>query len=116
MPKRYWARLREQVEIPLRRGAWYPVKKLWPQVVLDVVGEPVSTSRGSLEISSVAPYRWSVVPTPKDPAHFPGVSQYAVCPSCRERVPLPEVVRALRCRRCSEVFEVAWEEHLLSGP
>ena len=28
MPKRYWARLRADLDVPLRRGAWYEVRKL----------------------------------------------------------------------------------------
>src|SRR2546430_2973735 len=39
-PKRYWARLRADIDRPLRRGAWYHVKKLGPrEALLDVLGE-----------------------------------------------------------------------------
>lgn len=115
MPKRYWARLRAEVDLPLRRGAWYPVKRLWPQVVIDVAGEPVNASRSSLDITSTAPDRWSVVFRFKNPVHFPGVSKYAVCPNCRERVPLAERLAVLRCRQCSQLFDVGWDEHNLQG-
>src|SRR5256714_13258408 len=91
VPKRYWARLRADLDVPLRRGAWYEVRRLRPpEAVLDVIGERVSVPRAMLEISSAPPNRWSVVPRPKNPARFPGVAEYGVCPNCRERVPLEE--------------------------
>lgn len=111
MPKRYWARLRVELECQLRRGAWYPVKRLWPQVILDVGGEPVNADRQSLDITSTAPDRWCVVPRP-NPV-LPGVSEYAVCPKCRDRVPLAERFAMMRCQRCGELFEVAWDERYL---
>src|SRR2546426_10940443 len=100
MPKRYWARLRADLDVPLRRGAWYEVRRLRPpEAVLDVIGERVSVPRAVLEISSAPPNRWSVVPRPKNPARFPGVAEYGVCPNCRERVPLEERLAPLECRR-----------------
>src|SRR2546428_196723 len=46
MPKRYWARLRADLDVPLRRGAWYEVRKLRPpEAVVDVSGERVSVPR-----------------------------------------------------------------------
>lgn len=115
-PKRYWARLREDADCRLRRGAWYHVKKLGPrQALLDVVGEAVDMPRPLLDISSTPPHRWSVVPRPKNPARFPGVAEYAVCPNCRERVPLTARPDAMRCRHCNQMFEIAWEEQYLRG-
>ncbi len=83
-PRRFWARLRAEADYPLRRGAWYHVKKLGPRV-----------------------------PRPKNPSRFPGVSEYGVCPNCRERVPLRERLTVLRCTRCNGAFDVAWEEQYL---
>ena len=101
MPKRYWARLRVDLDCPLRRGAWYGVRRLRPlEAVVDVVGEQVTVPRSALEISSAPPHRWSVVPHPKNPERFSGVTEYAVCPNCRERVPLKERLERLQCRRC----------------
>ena len=115
-PKRYWARLGADLKCPLRRGAWYRVTKLGPlKAVLDVVGEPVDIPRPFLEIMSTPPRRWSVVPRPKNSARFPGVSPYAVCPNCRARAPLDEQPPAMRCKRCNEVFEVAWGELYFGG-
>jgi len=117
VPKRYWARLRVDVDCPLRRGAWYPVERLRPtQVTLEVLGATVSVARQSLDIVSAPPRRWSVVPRPKNPGLFPGVVRYGVCPNCRARVPLTEQPVILRCTRCDEVFDIAWEEqYFLSG-
>src|SRR3989442_12995824 len=111
MPKRYWARLRADLDVPLRRGAWYEVRRLRPpEAVVDVSGERVSVPREVLEITTVQPRRWSVVPRPKNPDRFPGVAEYAVCPNCRERVPLSERLALLRCRRCPELSDIAWDE------
>jgi hypothetical protein len=113
-PRRFWARLRAESDYPLRRGAWYHVKKLGPrEAIVDVVGERVGIPRADLEIMSQPPRRWSVVPRPKNPSRFPGVSEYGVCPNCRERVPLPERLSVLRCTRCNGAFDVAWEEQYL---
>ena len=115
-PKRYWARLRADIDRPLRRGAWYHVKKLGPrEALLDVLGEAVDVPRPLLDIISRPPERWSVVPRPKNPERFPGVTEYGVCPNCRERVPLTERLASLRCRHCNEVFDVAWEEQYFQG-
>ncbi len=109
MPKRYWARLKVDLDCPLRRGAWYGVRRLRPpEAVVDVLGERVSIPRSALEISSTPPRRWSVVPRPN--ARFPGVSEYAVCPKCSERVPLMERLARMKCRRCRATAEVAWDE------
>ncbi len=117
MPKQYWARLRADLDVPLRRGAWYEVRRLRPpEAVLDVIGERVSVPRAALEISTAAPNRWSVVLHPKNPARFPGVAEYAVCPNCRERVPLEERLALLECRRCHEVFDVDWDEKYFTEP
>ena len=111
MPKRYWARLRVDLDVPLRRGAWYEVRRLRPpEAVVDVSGERVSVPREVLEITTVQPRRWSVVPRPKNPDRFPGVAEYAVCPNCRERVPLRERLALMRCSRCHELSDIAWDD------
>ena len=115
-PRRFWARLRASSDYPLRRGAWYHVKKLEPrEAIVDVVGERVGIPRADLEIMSQPPRRWSVVPRPKDSNRFFGVAEYGVCPNCRERVPLTERLSVLRCTRCNGAFDVAWEEQYLEN-
>jgi hypothetical protein len=112
VPKRYWARLRVDLDCPLRRGAWYGVRRLRPpEAVVDVIGEQVRVPRAALEIISAPPTRWSVVSRPKNPARFPGVTQYAVCPNCRARVPLTgERLARMECRRCQVIADIAWDE------
>lgn len=117
-PKRFWARLRAEADdYPLRRGAWYHVKKLGPrEAAIDVMGDRVDVPRSYLEIMSSPPRRWSVVPRPKNLARFPfpGVEKYGVCPNCRERVPLNQHPVVMRCTRCNEVSDVAWEDVFLT--
>ncbi len=116
-PKRFWGRLRTDLDVPLRRGAWYRVKKLGPvQVVLDVAGDPVEITRTHLDIVSAPPERWSVVPRPKTPSRFPGVSAYAVCPKCGNRAPLQGRPAVLRCAHCGKVSAVAWNERYFQPP
>jgi hypothetical protein len=79
--------------------------------VVGVIGERVSVPWSALEISSAPPRRWSVVPRPN--ARFPGVSEYAVCPNCSERVPLTERLARIECRRCRATADVAWDEPYL---
>jgi len=55
-PKRYWARLRADIDRPLRRGAWYHVKKLGPrEALVDVLGEAIDVPRPLLDIVSAPP-------------------------------------------------------------
>src|SRR5437660_4881148 len=47
-----WARLKENVKTPLRRGAWYRILKLTSsEATVDVRGKPVSLPRGELQLS-----------------------------------------------------------------
>src|SRR6266480_3333665 len=94
-----WARLQADLNVRLRRGAWYRITRLDPlQAVLEVIERP--------------PRRWTVVPRPDDAVHLPRGcdDRYAVCPSCRERQALAGRPRRMTCRRCGENFEVAWSE------
>jgi hypothetical protein len=78
------------------------------EVVVKVHDRPVLIARPWLELVAVPPARWSVVErstTARRHLHDLG-SRYAVCPSCRERVPLGGRPSKLRCRRCRGVFGV----------
>jgi hypothetical protein len=117
MTERLWARLRENVNVRLRRGAWYRVLKVQDlKAVLEVGGRPVAVATALIEIVKRPPPRWTVV-TPsgsslrKAPPALTG--RYGVCPSCGERAPLPVRVRRLRCTYCKYEFEVAWDEAYL---
>jgi len=117
MTERLYARLREDVNIRLRRGAWYRVLKLQDlKAVLDVNGKPRSVATALLEIVKRPPPRWTVVSQRPDGARKAPVSfaeRYGVCPSCGERAALPRRVERLRCGNCKWEFEVAWDEMYL---
>ncbi len=77
------------------------MKKLGPrEALVDVLGEAIDVPRPLLDIVSAPPQ---------------GITEYAVCPNCRERVPLTVRPPAMRCRHCNEMFDVAWEEKYFQG-
>jgi hypothetical protein len=118
MTDRLYARLRENVNVRLRRGAWYRVVRLEGlKALLDVNGRPTVVATALLEIVQRPRPSWTVVqPLPKDAARAPGAlaERYGVCPSCGERAPLPHRVRRLRCTYCKYEFRVAWDEAYLA--
>ena len=109
-----FARLEADVELNLRRGAWYRVLELDDlQAVLDVNRQRVGVLRAWLEIKQRPPKRWTVVTRPPGGCKEAQLgTRYIVCPGCRGRAPLPKRVsaRALECGRCRQDFEVDWEE------
>ncbi|MGE5760864.1 MAG: hypothetical protein ACM37V_10975 [Gemmatimonadota bacterium] len=119
MPLQQWARLQTDVNVKLRRGAWYRVIKLGAvEAVLDVNRKPLSVTRTLLQIVQAPPSRWSVVPAPRNALRFPTSwgKQYGVCPACRGRSPLEGHPSMMRCTRCNGLYEVAWNEpYLLSA-
>jgi hypothetical protein len=118
-----WARLQADIDVNLRRGAWYRLLKIDGfDAVVDVNRRPVPIVRAFLQISTSPPRRWTVVATPVPTATTRRASRalladlgshYAVCPSCRDRVPLHGRPRRMECQRCSVEFAVAWDEHYL---
>src|SRR5207249_5914912 len=67
-----WARVRGDVNIRLRRGAWYEVVSLTPeQAVVDVNEQQLSVARSFLQIVPLRPQRWSVVARPADAVNLP---------------------------------------------
>ena len=107
-----WARLNTDVDVKVRRGAWYRILKLGPlEVVLDVRGKQVPVPRPFLEIEPRPPMKWAVVRRPSRAARLPASwgSVYAVCPNCRERAKLEGRPVTLRCVRCNGSFAVAWD-------
>ena len=114
-----WGRLQANVDCSLRRGAWYRVTAIGElEAVVDIGRKPQSVPSFLLEIVSAPPRRWTVVPRPEGAVHMPQAwgTQYAVCPSCRERVALPARGRPrhLTCDRCRGAFEIDWTEGYLS--
>lgn len=107
-----WVKLKHDVSTSLRRGAWYKVIKLAAlEAVVDVKGKPVTVPRSAVELAAAPPLQWSVVPSPKNAPRYPSSwgPQYAVCPNCRDRAALVGHPASLRCSRCNQLFEVAWE-------
>ena len=111
-----WARLQADLNCNLRRGAWYRLIKVEGlAAVVDVNRKPVPVVRAFLQLSNTPPRRWTVVPRPqKVPASVHIGEHYAVCPSCRDRVPLRGRPSRMLCGRCSVEFAVDWDERYLS--
>ena len=119
MPIQQWARLQSDVNVKLRRGAWYRIMKLGPlEATLEVNRRPLTVSRGLLQIAQAAPTRWTVVAIPRNALRIPTSwgDRYGVCPGCRGRAPIEGRPITMRCTRCNGLFEVAWNEpYLLSA-
>ena len=118
MTERLYARLRENVNIRLRRGAWYRVLRIQDlKAILDVNGRPLSVAAALLEIVKRPPPRWTVVAQGAGGARKapPSLAErYGVCPSCGERAPLPRRVGRLRCAYCKWEFAVDWDQPYLA--
>lgn len=102
-----WARPHQDQNLTLRRGAWYRVVRLLQrEVVLEVNRHVVVVPRRFVEIVPSRPLRWAIVPRPRDALRIPPHwgTCYAVCPSCRQRVPAQGGAASMRCPRCSGLF------------
>ena len=113
-----WARLCEDVDCGVRRGAWYETVSVGQfEVSVAVHGQERTFARDTFEIVSTRPTRWTIVinanNAPVIPARWP--RGYAVCPQCAMRqLPMgrPQV---LRCDGCNGLYEVAWDEPYLGS-
>ncbi len=117
MPAVQWARLQEDVNCQLRRGAWYKLSKLTSfEAVVEVKGKQIAVPRRVLQILPTPVLHWTVVPSPRNAPRFPTSwgPRYAVCPNCRDRAPLQGQPTTMRCHRCNGLFEVAWNEPYLA--
>jgi hypothetical protein len=116
---RAWARLKEDVNCGLRRGAWYRVVSLTADEVTVQVPrrEQVRVPRKYVQTLFARPHNWTVVPAPRSSGDPPGHwrPRYAVCPVCRGRAPITGYARDLRCQRCNGLFGIAWEERYLTA-
>src|SRR5260370_22823277 len=111
MAQSRWARLQIENPCPLRRGAWYRVLSASPlDVVVDVNRKQVRAPRRNLELAEQPVSKWTVVQTARPSVRVPKAMsvRYAVCPGCRERVPLDDKTTNLRCPKCNGLFDVAW--------
>ncbi|HYT04923.1 MAG TPA: hypothetical protein VEM13_08610 [Gemmatimonadales bacterium] len=110
-----WARLQTDLNIEIRRGAWYRILQIGPlQAVIEVRGQPVEVPLPFLEVVEQPPRTWTVIPRPRDAVRLPPSwgDYYAVCPSCRERQQIVGRPRRMVCVRCRGEFRVGWKEAL----
>ena|SRR5437867_5336387 len=106
---RPWARVVGDVNVNVRRGAWYEVIRLTPDAaVLDVNRNPLSIPRSTVEIVTTRPREWAVVERPYDAIDLPMSwgTRYAVCPECSQRAPLRGHSMEMQCPRCRGLFSV----------
>lgn len=116
-PAPLYARLCENVNLHIRRGAWYRVLMQDDlHATLEVNKRPMSVAKAMLEFVKRPPAKWTVVQqraswigTP--PKGF--TNEYAVCPSCTERATLAAGTKRMPCPSCKWEFDVAWDEHYL---
>lgn len=116
MAERLWGRLQTDLNVQLRRGAWYKVLKIEGlEAVIEVNLRPYPILKALLEISPKPPVRWTVVPVPKHAAKAPAKpgESYGVCPSCTQRAALPRRAERHTCPRCLRDYAVAWDERYL---
>src|SRR3989442_7714009 len=95
-----WARLQADLNVKLRRGAWYRITRLDPlRAVLEVSGRLLEIPSAFLQVIERPPRSWSVVPRPRDAVRLPEGchDRYAVCPSCREPPSLAGRARRMCC-------------------
>lgn len=110
-----WARLQADLNCNLRRGAWYRlIKAEGLAALVDVKGKSVPVVRAFLQMSNTPPRKWTVVSRPQNvPRSVQIGERYAVCPSCRDRVPLRGRPGRMPCGHCRVDFAVDWDEHYL---
>src|SRR5207245_6055734 len=86
-----WARLQEDVDCKLRRGAWYRVTHVAGlEAIVDVNRRPLAVPSYAIEIVATPPRAWSVVPLPRRASRLAAElgNRYGVCPNCRHRARL----------------------------
>src|SRR2546428_3105072 len=97
-----WARVVGDVNMSVRRGAWYEVTRLSHEAAtLDVHHEPRSIPRSTVEIVTSRPHRWSLVERPYDAVDLPMSwgARYGVCPHCSHRAPVARGFTQMPCPR-----------------
>ena len=113
MPEmRPWARVVGDVNVGVRRGAWYEVQRLTPEAaILDVHYRALSIPRSTVEIVTTRPDRWSVVTRPYDAVDLPMSwgTRYAVCPHCSQRAQIKAHPMEMQCAGCEGIFRIRLE-------
>lgn len=108
-----WARLLTDLNIAVRRGAWYRIRRLGLlQAVIEVGGQELEVPAPFLEVTERPPRKWTVVARPRDAVRVPSDwgDRYAVCPACRARQRLVGRPRRMTCGACQGDFQVGWKE------
>jgi hypothetical protein len=107
-----WARLRMDLKLPMRRGAWYRIQELGTlETIVEVNNAPLPVPSPYLQIVDTPPREWTVVPRPPGVLRIPEKwTRYFVCPSCQERVLVERRPSVMQCPRCNGTFDVAWDE------
>jgi len=109
MEVRPWARVVGDVNVSVRRGAWYEVIRLTPDAaLLDVNRRTLNVPRSAVQVLSVRPREWSVVSRPYDAMDLPIAwgSRYGVCPRCSLRASVKDQHIEMQCPGCKGVFEI----------
>ena len=109
MEVRPWARVVGDVNVRVRRGAWYEVIRLTPDAaLLDVNRRTLNVPRSTVQVQTVRPRDWSIVARPYDAVDIPlsWGSRYAVCPRCSQRASLKDQHVEMRCPSCEGVFSI----------
>ena len=109
MEVRPWARVVGDVNVSVRRGAWYEVIRLTPDAaLLNVHQRTLNVPRSAVQVATVRPREWSVVPRPYDAVDLPlgWGARYAVCPRCSQRASLKDQHVEMQCPGCREVFSI----------
>lgn len=111
-PKPRWARVKGEAKLPLRRGGWYKIAEaVGLEIVVDAGGKRITVPRSMVELADRPDPAWTIVDAPANAPRLPPTwgDRYAVCPSCRERTPLPpQPLSELRCQRCNGLFAIDW--------
>lgn len=109
MEVRPWAQVVGDVNVSIRRGAWYEVVRLTPEAaLLDVNRRTLSVPRSVVQVRTVRPHEWSVVSRPHDATDVPlsWGSRYGVCPRCSLRAALKATRGDMQCPGCKGVFSI----------
>jgi hypothetical protein len=108
-----WARLRVDLNVRLRRGAWYPIEDVGPlEALISVNRSTLPVPCAFLQIVENPPRRWTVVARPDNAVRIPDDwKRYAVCPRCQTRAQLVRRVPSIQCPRCRGTFDVDWGEN-----
>ena len=109
MEVRPWARVVGDVNVRVRRGAWYEVIRLTPDAaLLDVNRQTCNVPRSAVQVQTVRPREWSVVTRPYDAVDIPNSwgSRYGVCPRCSVRAALKDQETEMQCPGCKGVFSI----------